>query len=124
MGFSIFFASPSALPPQHPTNGTLQKVAFSFLIFHVLSLEDFIDCYVYVKAFQSYLFGFKCFPEFQLQEKFSFLLENLTLGAVFSISKFKISEARAPKILIIQGLKRLVYLSPSYFPPTQYKDST
>lgn len=81
------FASPSFLPPCPPPNGNLEKVAFSFLTCRVLSLEDFIDFYLFLKAFQSYLFGFKCLPEFPALGKVLIFAGKSTLGNYFQYLK-------------------------------------
>lgn len=108
-------------------NVTLQKVAFGFLTLHVLSLKDFIDCCKNLslgKGSSELFIWIQMFFLRSSSRKSSSFCWKIYTGNCFQYLKFKISEARALKILIIPGLKRLVYLSPSDSSPTQYKHNT
>lgn len=110
-----------------PPNVTLRKMTLGFLTCRVLSLKDFIACYKNLSlgkgSSELFVWIQMFFLSSSSKKTLSFCWKIYTEN-YFQYLKFKISEARAFKILIIPGSKRLVYLSLSDSSSTQHKHNT
>lgn len=100
-----------------PPRGGLQLPGFLSCVLEI----SFIAAGLSLKASQTYLFGFKCFPDFWLQGSSSLCWKTWTRKWFYYFT-FKISKAGASKMYFIPELKGP--LVPFWPPPTQYKHST